>query len=318
MGFARELREQYFDEGESLDDLCENYLNWVSKPEFLTFCKESEDFSPNEYVCIKKLKRGNDIYCSRVRKRFSNLYDLCELNKDIAFLKEDKQRYGFSNFLFITLTFDTKLKPFNLAWIDIGKDLNLFLSKLKQCYGDFVLLRCFEAYGNGYPHIHMLILFREKVFHAKRHLYYNKKRKPKIKYIIDNKNRGLISDFWHSNVDINAVKSLGAVKYLLKYVTKDMYRSLKGLTSVCMLLFNKRSYSISKDFVLVLGGFVDKIVTRLDTTPHNSNINLKEFVYVGCFVPPFNVDKWFFAFSGEHFNVFFKIFRENNINVPIS
>jgi hypothetical protein len=84
-----------------------------------------------------------------------------------------------------------------------------------------------------------------------------------------------------------------------------MYSYNKGLALVCLLLFRKKSYSISRDFVLMLGRFVESINCRLDYTRHNSNINLKEFTYVGVFVSPFAIEKWFIEFKGESFNNIF-------------
>jgi hypothetical protein len=74
-----------------------------------------------------------------------------------------------------------------------------------------------------------------------------------------------------------------------------------------MILFNKRSYSISKDFTEVLGLFVGKIVSRLDSHTYNSNMSLVNFCYVGVFVSPVPLKNWFFNFKVDDFNEFFKI-----------
>jgi len=321
MKFIKDLRENYRN-GVSLDSLCKDYSRWVKKCEYLVFKKEVtyEDIDSNEkdsFACFKMIKRGNDVYCYRVFKRFSDLMDLCRLKNDIVFINDKRQRYAFSPFLFITLTYDRRIGSFDNAWHNIGNDLNLFFAKMKNIYGRFKVLRCFESYSkDGYPHIHILMLFENKVFQVKRHYYTTKKGNLANKYILDDSDKNKISGFWHSFVDVTAVKTLFSVRYLLKYITKEMYSSNDGLTSVCMLLFNKRSYSISRDFTAVLGNYLDSVTVRLDPNTHNSNFNLNDFHYVGGFIAPFPMDKWFYFFKSDNFNDIFKI-EDSRLNCTV-
>lgn len=315
--FVKNLKCDFYENKNDLSSLCDDYKDWVSKSEYIVFKNKENriedsiglnEESKGEYYVFKSIKRGNDVYRYRVRKNLKPLLDLSLINEDLKFIKENCQRYAYSPFLFVTLTYNRCLKSMDLAWIDIGKDLNLFFSKIKQLFGKFVVLRCFEAYGSdGYPHIHILMLFKVKVFLVKRHNYFNRQGKSRIKYILNNNERDLICNCWHSFIDVTAVKSFGSVGYLLKYITKNMYSGNNGLTSVCMLLFDKRSYSISKDFTDVLGVFVGKVVSRLDSNTHNSNIILNEFVYVGVFVSPVPLKNWFFHFKADDFNEIFKL-----------
>lgn len=314
MSFGSHLKEDYRS-GSSLEDLCCDYVKWVKKDEFMVFRREYNDNESPDYACFKTLKRGNDVYCFRIFKSLIDLVDLCNLKNDVVFIK-DSQRFAFSPFLFVTLTYDSKHCDFDLAWKTIGKDLNLFFSNMKKLYGKFRVLRCFESRGgDGFPHVHILMLFDSKVFHVRRHNYKTKKGKYSIKYILDDKDKSDISELWHSFVDVTAVRSLSSVNYILKYITKEMYSYNSGLTSVCMILFNKRSYSISKDFVSILGSYIDSIIVRLDHITHNSNFDLVSYKFVGVFVSPHPLSGWFYCFKSDDFNNIFKIDRGESIEI---
>ena len=91
-------------------------LKWVKKCEYLVFKKESEDLDEDDsYVCFKTIKRGNDVYCSRVRKSLNKLIDLCSLYDDIVFINEKSQRFAYTPFLFATLTYNRKVNSFENA-----------------------------------------------------------------------------------------------------------------------------------------------------------------------------------------------------------
>ncbi len=308
MSFARDLRECYYS-GENFNELCSTYMSWVKRCEYLVFWKESNSLDEkNEYVCFKTLKRGNDVYCSRVRRSLKSLIDLCSLYDDIVFINEKSQRYAYTNFLFITLTYDRRVNSLENAWLNIGRELHLFLTKVRKVYGNFKVLRCFEAYSSdGYPHVHILMLFTDKVFLVRRHSYRTKKGNIATKYLLDGYDRKTLGEYWHSFIDVTGVKSFYSVRYILKYITKKMYFFNKGLTSVCMLIFRKRSYSISKDFVDMLGSFLEVVICRLDLNTHNCNIDIKEYEYLGVFVSPFPINDWFYNFKAEEFNEIFNI-----------
>ena len=66
--------------------------------------------------------------------------------------------------MFVTLTYDTKLYSFGEAWKSIGDEFNRFMSFIRKNFGKVVCCRVFKAYENGYPHIHCILLFKEKEF----------------------------------------------------------------------------------------------------------------------------------------------------------
>jgi hypothetical protein len=56
----------------------------------------------------------------------------------------DFENNPYTNILFITLTYNTKLYSFDEAWRNIGKEFNRWRAK-SIGIGDFSVFRCFEA-----------------------------------------------------------------------------------------------------------------------------------------------------------------------------
>lgn len=79
----------------------------------MVLCHERENWVSNagnyEYVAVKCAKRGNDVYLLRVENRLRGLgFHIPDVNIDFT-------KHPFTNMLFITLTYDTKLCSFDEA-----------------------------------------------------------------------------------------------------------------------------------------------------------------------------------------------------------
>ena len=123
------------------------------------------------------------------------------------------------------------------AWINIGRELHLFFTKVRNVFGNFKVLRCFEAYSSdGYPHVHILMLFTDKVFLVRRHSYGTKKGKIATKYLLNNNDRKILGEYWHSFIDVTGVKSFYSVRYILKYITKKILSILQTVLDCLSLL----------------------------------------------------------------------------------
>jgi len=268
-----------------------------------TFCPifEINKHAVNDYLAILLSKRGNDKYSYGVRQRFKPLSFLCHSSKDkdISFLEPTSlKNYFHCSFLWVTFTYDIKRCSSDTAWNNIGDEFNLYLSKIKQKYGKISILRCFESFKNGYPHIHALIYYHNYKFTVKK--YGNKKGK--ISYIVVSQNKkqkgkqkkdiDYLRSFWHSYIKCTAVKDLGAVGYTLKYITKGMYTQRNYETSANLWLHHKQSYSMSKDFVSTISRICN--LTLLDTITPNSNTIDEGWFYIGVFKSFFEHDEWFF------------------------
>lgn len=193
-----------------------------------------------KHYAVKMSKRGNSIYVKRTLARFLQISKRIP-NKEY-FRPHDVVKT--TKALFLTLTYDTKLCNFKEAWENIAKQYNLFLANMRKQYGQIATLRCFEAFENGHPHIHALLLFKEKTFDV------ISCTSDKGKHYWGVKEGVTIETYWHSRVMTQAVYSLdGAVQYLFKYLTKSIdFENATEKTMKTLALgwvFNKRAFSIT-------------------------------------------------------------------------
>jgi len=252
--------------------------------------KTRRAYYPASYKCYKLSKRGNDVYRSKVRRRFSRLSDLLSVTDDIVLLDGE---FDGSNLLFITLTYDVSLRSKDEAFKVIGKELNQFLSSLKQEYGRVSVLRCFEAFKNGYPHVHLIVFFEDVSFPVFR----NYNRKGRSVYRVSNGLLHTIEGYWHSFVKVEGVRSAGGVAYLLKYILKEQYNDVTN-TVGHLWFYHKQSYAVSRDFVDNLELVFERSALRLDTTMSNSNNNCRSMIYVMSFTAVRKFDSWSFDVLG--------------------
>ena len=105
MSSYEKFKSNYLQFDDSLEHIIDQYLVWVQDTKFMILgAKKGSDF---EYFAVKCSKRGNDIYRSRVSKRFNEVLFGTE---DFQFFNR-KERWGKkkTRALFVTLTWDTKL-----------------------------------------------------------------------------------------------------------------------------------------------------------------------------------------------------------------
>jgi len=147
----------------------------------------------------------------------------------------------------------------DVLWEEVGKYFNRWISALKSRYGKISIIRCWESHEDGYPHIHVVLLFHDVEFET---FFYNGKWRIAEKREIEGLWKWGFSDMF-------ALYSLGAgVGYVLKYVTKVNNALLSEkvdrklvLSLALMWIFRKRAFSVSKDF----GEF---LVEEKDERPH--------------------------------------------------
>ena len=130
---------------------------------------------------------------------------------------------------------------------------------MRNKYGKISYFRDWEAFANGYPHIHVLLIFHEHKFKVFRD--HNGKWRIYDKSEFE---RG-----YHSFVDVQAVRTLkGSISYVTKYLMKSYYedpsieqykRSVRKLTLALCWLYRKQSFAVSGD--------LHDLIRRM----HNSN-----------------------------------------------
>ena len=265
----------------------------------------------SDVFAIKCSKRGNDVYRNRVYRRFKQLASLVE--QIIFFNRKSRRINQKTRALFVTLTYDTKLCSFDEAWKNIGDEFNRFMAFIRKNFGKVACCRVFEAYENGYPHIHCILLFEEKEFKV----FMDKKGQFRIK------EKGVVASGWRSHTDVKAMSSLGrGLSYLKKYLLKSIdvqNKDSKTLKTLALTwLFNKRAFSLSGKFRKM---FIDLIKTKHNSNHKTTQITLegeiiKEYVYyVLGFVPADVVrlkkDVWFSKINNEQITLVEKFLESN-------
>lgn len=240
--------QQYFLESRrgipSFKELRDFYESWRDLDEYLLLQKQTVKGGEVEQrnVAVKCSKRGNDVYWWRVGRRLDRLRRI----KNVT-LFDPHASIKMSSVLHVTLTFDTKLCSLAEAWEGIGRDFNRWISAMRRKYGRISYFRDWEAFANGYPHVHLLMIFHDYEFRVFR---------SRAKYRVAEKSEFEIG--WHSFVDVEAVRDLKkGMGYVMKYLTKTFHenpeqrgleRSLRNLTMAMTWIFRKQSFAVSGDF----------------------------------------------------------------------
>lgn len=307
---------EYEQFGYSVPEIVEKYSEWVSEDKYMILnrvkmkeyrvrdSRNNKMFTvqypvESDYFALKCSKRGNDVYRQRVYRSFKGL--AAQADKTAFFNPKDRNQNKKTRALFVTLTYDTKLCSFGEAWDNIGVEFNRFMSRARKNFGKVSSCRVFEAYGNGHPHIHCILLFEECEFKVFR----DRKGQFRIK------EKGVLAAGWRSHTDVKALSSLGrGLSYLKKYLLKNIDKENKDSKTLKTLaltwLFNKRAFSVSGKFRQMLH---DLIKTKHNSNQKTKQITLegeivKEYVYyVLGFVPADVVrlkkDVWFSKLCDE-------------------
>ena len=243
----------YRDSEIPIEDIIQAYTSWVQEHRYMILerlrptwdAPKSSTMFEKETIAVKSAKRGNDVYSRRVLSRFGMFEDLLtDLN--LVYFDRGKMR---TQVLFITLTYDTKLRSQHQAWKTLSKFYNLFMSKMRRVFGSISSARTFESFENGYPHVHAVLLFNDFSFPV-REIINEKGRKV---LVIDDDLKDGISAMWHSWVDVKGVGNVSeSINYLKKYISKcanfDATDS-KGIKTLAQCwAYRKRAYCLAGIF----------------------------------------------------------------------
>lgn len=250
-------KEIDLDKPEDTEFVVNLYKNWVAEDEYMGF----ENKKTGEWIFLKCSKRGNDIYQNRVEESLKGVLKLLHAKINISNVNDNEKDRNLksTNGLEIVLTYDTKLKSKSRAWLDVGNECNRFLSNLRKQYGKIAKVRSWESFENGYPHVHMAVIFKDKKFLIKQHVAKKGKNKGKITWRLRYyEQKEKIAKYWHSDVDIQGITDLeDSIKNVLWYILKNNdvnYKDMESwgrkelLTMASMWYFRKKSYSVSGEF----------------------------------------------------------------------
>ncbi len=258
------FRKEYLRLNFGLQRIVDTFVDWVSEDVYLILSRWNKKKWKNDIFAVKCAKRGNDVYRSRVERRFRGLVAMA---KDQVFFNRRARGAKATRALWVTLTYDTKLCSFKEAWENIGSEFNGFMSRVRRHFGKVSSCRVFESFENGYPHIHCILLFEKDFLVFRDHKGNFRVRE---KYVF--------AEAWHSNVDVKAMSSLaGGFAYLKKYLLKGIdfnnadSKALKTL-ALCWV-FRKRAFSVSGHFRRALSDLIMYL--------HISNKKLVQFTLSG-------------------------------------
>jgi hypothetical protein len=293
----------------SVPEIVERYFEWVNVVTYMIL--SCWNGSENEVFAVKCAKRGNDVYRSRVSRRF---WGLCSRAEDLVFFNPRDRGSKRTRALWVTLTNDTKRCSFGEAWRNVGIEFNRFMAYVRKKFGNVSCCRVFESFENGYPHIHCILLFESTWFSVFRD------RKGQFRV----HSKKVIARGWHSNVDVKGMHSLAGgfsyqKKYLLKNIDAEKADSKALKTLALCWAYRKRAFSVSGRFRQLLSDLIRDM--------HNSNRQFCQTTleggilvpdykfYVLGFVPADVVrskpDVWFCKLDLEHISSVEKYLEES-------
>jgi len=240
----------YYHVKEVLDeeDIVELYEKWRNQHEYIALQRiytVTEDLYgidesiQYDYVFLKTCKRGNNVHRYRIGKRLKPVME----TGNIEYIMNigDIQK---CNVLFLTLTYNPARCNVRTAWNRISEEVHVFLTQIMKEFGKISYIRVVEATESFYPHVHMLVVFKEHSFMVRRHT----SREGQIRYIISDNENKRIAKHWHSFVDIQAVEDSRMVSsYITKYLTKEMHNEKGSKTLAMLWIFRMQTYVMSRD-----------------------------------------------------------------------
>jgi hypothetical protein len=316
-GYLRKLAERgVYD----FEDIIEKYEGWVLDHRYMVMAHEreawKEDAGQFEYVAVKCAKRGNDVYVSRVDFR---LYGLGLHIPNVDF---DFEKHPYTNIIFITLTYDTKLCSFDVAWKNIAVEFNRWKANIRKKFGDFSVFRCFEAFENGHPHIHLIAVFKEQYFNVFKSYEQGKDGKMHKVWLI--KEKEFFEPYWHSWTKIKAVYNLkGGLEYLKKYIMKCaeyQHNDNKGKITLAMCwVFRKKAFYVSGQFRKALSDLIGYLCTsktrKIQLNLLNEKLSpnpWKVLGFIGASLLDFDVEIWTFKLTAEQMQRVFSEWEKAN------
>jgi hypothetical protein len=221
-------------------------------------------------------KRGNEVYAWELRKKLSEIADVIE-----PMLRIDSTH---TNALFVTLT-DPHLGRRADAWLSMGERFNRFVANLRKTDPDvLVVVRSWESTKNGWPHVHVLLIFPSRSF--KTQLRWSEKKRRMISRV--NGTRAW-KRHWIGHMDVQGCETTkGAVYYITKEVLKygEKVDDQAALTQAICWASNRRSYAVSRRLNELLRD-ASSGERRLDVQEGKSNSNWR---FEGMLEPQPNED----------------------------
>ena len=283
-------------------DIVEVYRNWRDTSEHIVLegwtnyimdLNGVQKYPEKFYFLAKAAKRGNDVYRALVAGKWRRAEEIPPVE-----LFNDEWADKTTPMLSFTLTYAAGRSPCEAAWKTFGEDFHLWLAKLKQAYGDFEYIRCWESTNNFYPHAHVLVAFKNHSFPV----FERYDRDGNRYWALSDADDKKLSCYWHSFSKIRGVQDTGStLKHLVKYITKEIFTKKGDKTNAMLWYHGKQAYAISRGFFDLLKLSFAKpkpgepqTADLIKPIMHNCNIN---FEFIGIFPSKLlkvNSNEWFF------------------------
>ena len=269
------------------------------------------------FLGVKCSKRGNDVFTERLDRKigFMRAFEGITL-----FSLEDFETdtYKPSNLLWVTLTFNPSLCSLNDAWDKIASMWNLWITNMRNMYGQILTLKFIEAFPNpegkafGYPHIHAVLLFKDQKFNAFPLVETSKYGKTGVTYRIKERDEIKKQGKWDAHVDIKAINSGRALGGYLRKHCKNTHGGddPAALTTQSLLwLKKKQTFSMSSGFRQelhdLITGMHDSKTREVQETLDGEVLD--DWIWTAhgvrsCFDVGMEKDVWFMSLEEEKFN----------------
>lgn len=280
----------------TLQEALQKYSEWIKQDIFAVCQKFDEKTNTSDFNGFLLPKRGNRAWRSKIHSKHAALFKIINGNKNLMFIKGNS---GLTNAFHITLTYGrrkcrkckklyelkkktcprcgckvSKIITLKEAWKNVSGEINNFFRYLEHKYGKIVKMRVFEAFEDGFPHVHAILIFKEHKFQVTK---YRSRETKKIYYKLNDKELGIFQRAWHSYIMVKGIYSANGLNYVLKYVTKNHIKTDNCKTLAYTWFFKKQLYSISKDFLGSVTNLVaehDGVAVQLDARcKHNSALS---------------------------------------------
>ena len=228
-----------------------------------------------QWYLVELAKRGNKKYIKQIKEKLDPLF----LKPSIMFFDPLFER-KVTPMLYSTLEWNSNEYSISEAYRNVGSEFNNYLSKVKQKYGKIEFLRVWQTHESGYPHIHILIYFKDKEFEVFEH----DSKKGKRSFRLSNKGEDLkfLKNSWKCGFSdyIGVDDTKQGLKDLLKYITRDLKGGKSDLTNAMVWIYGKQAIGISKNFVSTIWGDPNidvkdpTIFDEINTLRCNSNMEL--------------------------------------------
>ena len=275
---ARGIRNVYFhhpDVAGDLDIALQLYRYYRDFPAYAWLCRDD-----GESIAVKAAKRGNDVYCYRVRRRVEFFIDC--VNDDFVFAGDPHSPVSRfieyeTYFLFVNLTYSCS----PVETYEVVRGIKAFLDRLRKVFGRvYVIGWGLHLQESRKLHYDAVIFVGRPV---RVRWWWSRRRRRYVLVIKDGKLFNLIKSKWpHGFINVEGVASLRqALQYVLKYCLKGVHDEVLNTIA---LLYRKRTFYIAPArvmnailcFLRGLGGWGQRrsLSERLDSESEYGDNNM--------------------------------------------